>query len=123
METANYYLVVMIVDNPEDCSAVLDAWTEIGVAGVTILESTGLARHQKSRMEDNFPLMPSLRDFLQAREEPHRTLFSVVDSLETVDRMVEAAQRITGNLNDPHTGFLFVTPVLRAYGLSRKSTT
>lgn len=117
---ANFYLVVMIVDNPEDCSAVLDAWEEIGVRGVTILESTGLGRVRKASLSEDIPLMPSLRDFLEAREESHRTLLSVVDSLEVVDQMVEAAQRITGNLDVPNTGFLFVTPVLRAYGLGRK---
>ena len=38
------YLVVLIVDDPEDCPTILDAWDDLGVSGVTILESTGMGR-------------------------------------------------------------------------------
>lgn len=113
------YLVVLIVDDPEDCPTILDAWDALGVSGVTILESTGMGRLRKAALQDDMPLMPSLQDFLAAREEPHRTLLSVVEDQETVERMVRAAQRISGDLDRPHTGFLFVVPVLQAYGLGR----
>ena len=36
------YLVVLIVDDPDDCPSILDAWEAAGVSGVTILESSGL---------------------------------------------------------------------------------
>jgi len=115
------YLVVMIVDDPENCSAILDAWDLIGVSGVTILESTGLARLRKAALLEDIPLMPRLQDFLTSREVDHRTLLSVVENEEIVDQMVEAAQEITGDLNEPHSGILFVLPVLKVYGLDRKS--
>ena len=114
------YLVVLIVDNPDDCPAVLDAWDELGVSGVTILESTGLGRLRRASMQDDLPLIPSLRNFLDAREVPHRTLLSVVEDQAMVDRMVAAAHGIIGSLDNPNTGFLFVVPVLQAYGLGRK---
>lgn len=114
------YLVVMIVDNIEDCPAILDAWEAAGVSGVTILESSGLGRYRRAGMRDDLPLIPSLRNLFSSEEIQHRTLLSVVDDQKIVDRMVEEAQRIIGNLDDPHTGFLFVVPVLQAYGLGRK---
>jgi nitrogen regulatory protein PII len=113
------YLVVLIVNNPEDCTPILEAWDEMGVSGVTILESIGLGRLRRAGLQDDIPLMPSLEDIFQAREESHRTLLSVVDNQELVDRMVTAAQHVIGDLDEPHTGFLFVTPVLQAYGLGR----
>jgi len=116
----NNFLVVLIVDDVEDCPAILDEWESLGVSGVTILESTGLGRMRKAALGDDIPLMPGLRDFLEAREEPHRTLLSVVDGQEKVDQMVAVAQRVIGDLDHPHTGFLFVIPVLQAYGLGRK---
>jgi hypothetical protein len=116
----NYFLVVLIVDDPEDCPAILDEWESLGVTGVTILESSGMVRMRKAALGDDIPLMPGLRDFLEAREEPHRTLLSVVDGQEKVDRMAAAAQEIIGDLDHPHTGFLFILPVLQAYGLGRK---
>lgn len=114
------YLVVLIVDNPDDCPAILEGWDEIGVKGATILDSTGMGRIKKAGLLDDFPLVPRLQDFLEVREEPHRTIFSVVEDQVTVDRMAAAAQHIIGDLDEPHTGFMFVVPVLKAFGLGRK---
>ena len=114
------YLVVMIVDNPDDCPAILESWEALGVSGVTILESTGLGRLKRAGLRDDLPLMPSLRDLFESNEEHHRTLMSVVDDEAKVDEMIAVAQKITGDLDESHTGFLFVVPVLRAYGLGNK---
>lgn len=114
------YMVVLIVDDPEDCPAILEVWEKLGVRGVTILESTGLGRLKRAGLRDDIPLMPSLRDLLESNEEHHRTLLSVVDDEGKVDEMISAAQKITGDLDGAHTGFLFVVPVLRVHGLGKK---
>ncbi|MCS7283240.1 MAG: hypothetical protein RMK65_05350 [Anaerolineae bacterium] len=113
------YLVVLVLDNPDQCPDVLRAWEEVGVPGVTILESTGLARMQKG-IRDDLPLVPSVWDLLGTRELHHRTLFTVLSNEEMVDRVIGATQKITGDLNTHHTGILFVVPVIRALGLERK---
>jgi len=116
------YLVVLIVDDIDDCPAILDAWEAAGVLGVTILASTGLGHIRKAGLRDDIPLMPSLQDLFEGDEVPHRTLLSVVDSQELVDKMIDIAQHIIGNLEDPHTGFLFIVPVIQAYGLGKHRT-
>ncbi len=113
------YLVVMVVDNPDLCPAILEVWDALGVTGVTIINSTGLGRLRKAALLEDIPLMPSLQDFLEAPEVQHRTLLSVVKDEATVDKMVEEAQKITGDLNLPDSGILFVVPVVKAYGLDR----
>ena len=113
------HLVVMIVDNADLCPDILDAWEALGVRGVTILESTGLGRIRRAALGDDMPLMPSLSDLLQGDEIHHRTIFSVVDDDALMERMIESAQRFTGNLEEPHTGFLFVMPVSRVVGLGK----
>jgi nitrogen regulatory protein P-II 1 len=114
------FLVVLIVDNPDHCPAILDAWEALGVSGVTILESSGLGRYRKHGIREDMPLMPSLRDFFEQDEIRHRTLFSVVDDQVMVDKMIEVAQDVSGDLDQPDSGFLFVVPVVRAVGLNRK---
>jgi nitrogen regulatory protein P-II 1 len=111
------FLVVMIVDDPDNCPAILESWERIGITGVTILESTGLGRLRRSGLLDNFPILPSLEEILGRNEVRHRTLLSVVDSQSKVDQMVKAAQEVTGGLEAPNTGILFVLPVLQVYGL------
>ena len=116
------YLVVLIVNEVDDCPAVLDAWEEAGVLGITIFASTGLGHVRRAGLRDDLPLLPSLQDLIGSEEEQHRTLMSVVDNQEMVDKMVVAAQQVIGDLDDPHTGFLFVLPVIQAYGLGKHRT-
>lgn len=116
------YLVVLIVDDIDDCPAILDAWEAAGVLGITILSSTGLGHIRKAGLRDDMPLMPSLQDLFESEEVNHRTLLSVVDSQELVDKMVLIAQKVIGSLEDPHTGFLFVVPVIQSYGLGKHRT-
>ena len=111
------FMVVLIVNDPDDCPEILDGWEAAGVSGVTILESTGLGRLKRSGLRDDIPLMPSLRDIFQSKEVHHRTLISVVETEQVADKLVAVAQQVLGDLDRPHSGFLFVVPVLRAYGL------
>jgi nitrogen regulatory protein P-II 1 len=113
------FLVVCIVDDPENCTPILNGWERLGVTGVTILESTGLGRLKRAGLRDDLPLMPSMRDLLQGEEVHHRTLLSVVESQSMVDQMVKTAQKILGDLNSRETGFLFVLPVVEVYGLGK----
>ena len=113
-------LLVLVLDNTDQCPAILDAWEEAGVSGITIVESTGQARMRKA-IRDDLPLMPSLRDLLAGTELHHRTLFSVVADDEVLERAIAATERTIGSLDSHHSGFLFVVPVSRVLGLKRRS--
>ncbi len=116
------FMIMLVLNDPGQCQKVLNAWDEAGAAGVTILASTGLGRMRaKIALNDDFPLMPGLEDFLQEEENLHRTLISIVRDRSTVDRLVQATQSILGDLNQPNTGILAVLPVVEAYGLDRYS--
>ena len=112
-----FYLVLLVVDDLNMCSSVLDAWHTANVPGITILESTGMGRLQKGGFRDDLPMMPSLSDLLRSQEHRHRTIFSVVEGEETVDRLIAITEEILGDLNDPDTGMLVALPVARAAGI------
>lgn len=112
-----YQMILLVVDNPDQCSPVLDTWDSLGVGGITILDSTGLGRLRKAGIRDDMPLMPSLSSLLKTREERHRTLFTVVEGEARVDEIIEATQQILGDLDEAHNGVLFVLPVSRVVGL------
>ena len=112
------YMVIAVIDELAKCPSILEAWEATGVAGVTILESTGLGRIRKgANIRDDLPLMPSLRSLLQTREEHHRTIFTVVRSEAMIDRIFEATELILGDLKEPNKGILFAVPVVRAFGV------
>jgi hypothetical protein len=83
------------------------------------MESSGLGRLRQAGLRDDIPLMPSLRDLFESEEERHRTLLSVVEDQAMVDRMVAAVNDVIGNLEEAHTGFLFVVPVVQVYGFGK----
>jgi nitrogen regulatory protein PII len=112
-------MVVLIVDDVEQCPDVLDAWEKAGVSGVTILMSTGLGRVRQAGLRDDIPLMPNLMDLFAQEEVQNRTLLSVVESQDMVDKMAAAAKEVLGDLEEPHTGFMFVIPVGQVYGFGR----
>jgi nitrogen regulatory protein PII len=112
-----YHMVLLIVNNIEQSPAVLDAWESIEVPGITILESTGLGAMRQAGIRDDLPMMPSLTDLLRTKEHRHRTIFTVVEDEETVERIIDATQEILGDLNQPRNGVLFVLPVSRVVGL------
>jgi nitrogen regulatory protein PII len=116
------YLVVLIVENIENTPEILDGWEEAGVLGITVLASSGLGNIRRAGLRDDIPLMPSLQDLFESEEVQNRTLLSVVDSQEMVDKMVAIVQQVIGNLDEPHTGFLFVVPVIQAYGYGKHRT-
>ena len=114
------FMIMFILNDPDRCQEVLDAWDQAGAPGITILRSTGLGRiRDRMGLKDDIPLMPSLEDFFQTEENLHRTLIAIVRGRPLVDRILEATRSTLGDLNAPNTGILVVLPVLEAYGLDR----
>jgi nitrogen regulatory protein PII len=111
-----YHLVIFVLDDPDKCHDILDAWEKVGIRGITILESTGLGRVRRWGLRDDIPLMPSLEDLFREEETRHRTLFTVVRDQEQIDAIVEATQSVVGNLNEDETGLIIVLPVSQVYG-------
>jgi hypothetical protein len=114
------YLVVFVLDNPDRCQDVLDAWENVGAKGITILESTGIGRVRQAGIRDDIPLMPSLSDLFKSAETHNRTLFSVVDDLDLAHDLVSVAQRIVGDFEKPNSGLLFIAPLVEIYGLNKE---
>lgn len=112
-----YHMILLIVNNPDRCPDVLDAWESAEVPGITILESTGLGNIRQAGIRDDIPLMPSLADLLRTKEHRHRTMFTVVEGEEKVQEVIQVTQEIMGDLEQPHNGALFVLPVSRVVGL------
>ena|ERR1700690_738389 len=113
-------LILFILHDPEKLRALLDAWSEAGISGATVLYSTGLGRlNQVEALRDDLPLMPSLEDFLPHTEHLSRTIFTMIEDEAVVERVVEATQRVVGDLCEPDRGLLIVLTVAQVYGLRK----
>lgn len=110
----------LVLDNPALLNDVLEAWTDVGVRGITILESTGVHRVRSRASTQDMPFMLGFNRLLRTDQVGHNTLFAVVPSMEIVEAIVAATETIVGDLSQPHTGVLFAVPVTAAWGLPKQ---
>lgn len=113
------YLILFVLDNPDKLEELLDAWEEAGTRGATVLVSTGMHRISEGGIRDDIPLMPGLDDFYKRVEDFHRTLFTIVKDDDVLQKIVDATQKVVGDLNKPNTGILVVMPTAQVYGLEK----
>ena len=113
------YLILFVLDNPDNLEELLDAWEEAGTGGATVLSSTGMHRLSNGVFRDDIPLMPGLDDFYKRVEDYHRTLFTIVKDDDVLKKIVDATQSVVGDLNQPNTGILVVLPTAQVYGLEK----
>ena len=115
------YLILLVIDDPDQLEDLLIAWEEAGVPSATVLFSTGMGRIRKlGGWRDDMPLIPSLRDFYEAPENMNRTIFATAKTESQVDAVVAATKKVVGELDEQETGLLLVLPVTRAYGVNKR---
>ena len=110
----------LVLDNPALLNEVLEAWSEVGVRGITILESTGVHRVRSKASRQDAPFMLGFSRLLRTDQVGHYTLFAVVPNMDIVEQLVAATEQIVGDLSQPNTGVLFVTPLVAAWGLPKQ---
>ena len=116
----SYYFVVLVLHEVEKLEDVLAAWEEAGVSGVTIVVSSGLGRiRTKAILREDLPLIPSLNSLLDGQHEEllNRTMFTICEGDALVDRIVEATERVLGDMSKPRNGIIAVMPIARVHGL------
>ncbi len=112
--------VLFVLYDPEKLDEVLTAWEECGISGATVLYNTGLGRiRQGQGLRDDLPLIPSFDDFLPHPDHLGRTLFTITDDDSIIPALIQATERIVGNLSQPNNGILAVLPISQIYGLRK----
>lgn len=104
------YMVVFVLDDPNQLDNVLDAWHAAGVSGVTIIESTGINRRWRARQVGSV-LMAGMNRLIGDTQEGHYTLLVIVPDETLVQTCLQAAEAVVGNLDQPNTGVLAAWPI------------
>lgn len=106
------YLIMFVLNNPDQLQDVLQAWKKKGVRGATIIESTGFHRVLRASVH--------MRYFFQTStevEEGHYTLFVLVEKEQDVWNCLQATEQVVGDLDKPNTGVFAAWPVTIVKGL------
>lgn len=109
------YMLIMVLDDSTRLNEVLQAWRDAGVKGVTIMESTGVNRVLPRAVAG--PMFAGFSQIFGSGRVGHHTLFAVIEGLELAETAVVATESVLGNLTQPHTGIVFVVPVVKVWGM------
>lgn len=110
-----YSLVLIVLHEVSELDNVMTAWREAGAPAITILDSVGTRELDEHTRSDALPLMPSIRDLLQADDAPRKTMFAIVEDA-IVEPITKATEEILGNLSEAHKGILIVLPIAKVIG-------
>lgn len=116
-----YYFILHVLHDQEKLEQMLAAWSETGVKGITVLQSIGSKRiTEQVGLREDLPLLPTLNSLFETGETLNRTLFSVVEGEELMEKVIARTEEIAGDLNLPGSGILVVLPIMKALGLNRE---
>lgn len=111
------YLLLVILNDPGKLPELLQAWKEIGVPGVTVLEGAG-GYHTATWL--SAVGLGALDRLLEADELRRRALLSAIDDPHLLDQAVAEAERVVGGFERPESGLLLVLPVMQARGIMKR---
>jgi nitrogen regulatory protein PII len=107
-------LLVCVINREERLDEILSGFLELGITGATVVNSEGMGR----LVTNGVPVVAGLQSLLQ-QSRPHNTMiFSVIDSPEKLQAVIDMLQGLLGELEGPGTGIVFTVPVSRVVGLA-----
>jgi hypothetical protein len=109
------YMILCVIDQPDKLDNVLQTWKEIGIAGVTMLESTGL--HRLS-IQPHIPMRYAYRG--SEAERGNITLLAVVQNEEIIQHCLAVTEAAVGDFSKPNTGIFIAWPLAFAKGVIGK---
>ncbi len=111
-------MIIFVLNDLDKSADLLEAWEAAGARGITCINTTGLGNLRNTAEIADIPFYLSLADILKSKQHHHCTFFTVVDSENLLEKLIEVAQDVTGGLDAPNTGILFTIPVSSVYGMS-----
>ncbi len=107
------YVALFILDNPSLLEDVLKAWTQGGIRGATVIESTGLYRLTRKMIP-----MRYLYSSREVSEKENVTLIAIVDDQAMAEHCLALTESVIGDMNEPNTGVFAAWPLSMVKGLS-----
>ncbi|WP_249168575.1 hypothetical protein [Alkaliphilus sp. B6464] len=115
------HILFLVLNETEYLDDILSAFVEVGVKGATILDSQGMASAIASNVNRQIPLFGSLKSFLDSSRPYNKTVFTVVESQELLDKAINAINGVIGDICKPGIGLMFTVPVGNVYGLPKNT--
>ncbi len=110
------YALFLVLNETELLEEMLARFVDVGVQGATILDSQGMASALAGSRRD-LPFFSSLKVRFEGARPYSKTIFTVLENEDLVERAVAAARDVLADTDVPGAGFMFSLPIGRVYKL------
>lgn len=109
-------ILFIVLNKTEFLDEILDSFVDIGVKGATILDSQGMGS-ALSMNNTNQNFYGSLRNLLDKSRPYNKTIFTVIEDKEILEKAISKVKEILGDIYEPGVGLMFTIPVGNIYGM------
>lgn len=113
------YILFIVLNEVDYLDDILAEFVKIGVSGATILDSQGMASHIVNSEIHGISLFASFKKLLEDARPYNKTIFTVLESEELVEKTVAVIQNVIGDDLTPGVGFMFSIPIAKTYPMSK----
>ncbi len=115
------YALFIVLNDTDYLDEVLARFMKIGVGGATIIESQGMARAIVHNNYESIPLFGSLKSMLSDSRPYSKTIFTVLNSQEMVNKTVAEIQELLSDVVRTDIGFIFTMPVAQVFPIKKSN--
>lgn len=116
------YALFIVLNQVNQLDEILERFVQVGVKGATILDSQGMGGAMMHGPHKGVPLFGSLRTLMDNARPYNKTIFTVLESEELVEKTVEAVRETLEDQSPIGLGFMFSVPIGKIYGMSQNNT-
>ena len=111
-------VLFIVLNQVEYLDDILDEFIEVGVKGATIFDSQGMGSALSDNGKDHQPFFGMLRTLLDESRPYNKTIFTVIEDDEILDKAIKAVKGVVGDIHQPGVGMMFTLPVGNVYGMN-----
>lgn len=109
------FALFIVLNEPEYLPQVLYKIKQLDIRGATVIDSMGASAISKDVY--NIPLIGGLMKSMDGDIHYNKTIFSVIEREEQVQKVMEHIEKILGgDMKRPNKGIMFVVPVTHMRG-------
>lgn len=109
------FVLFVVLNQPEFLPDVLYKMKQLGIRGATVIDSMGATSISKEMYK--VPLIGGFMKSIDGDTHSNKTVFSVIEREEQVERVMEHIEEIIGgDMKKPNKGIMFVLPVSHMRG-------
>ncbi|MBM7624434.1 hypothetical protein [Sporohalobacter salinus] len=107
-------LLVAVVEDNDELDQILEGFKELGIHGVTILDSMGTGH----LLTEDISIFGRLIQVAEGNKKHNKTLFTIIEDESILHQAINVVEDIVGDITQPHTALLFTIPVNFVKGLT-----